>query len=43
MNTLHPGPEHKFALGLWTIGHPGRDQFGDAVRPPMSVAVRRRL
>ena len=35
MNTLHPGPEHKFAFGLWTIGHRGRDPFGDAVRPPI--------
>ena len=35
MNTLHPRPEHKFAFGLWTIGHPGRDQFGEAVRPPI--------
>ena len=33
MNLLHPGPEHKFAFGLWTIGHRGRDPFGDAVRP----------
>ncbi len=35
MNTLHPGPEHKFAFGLWTIGHPGRDPFGEVVRPPI--------
>ena len=35
MNTLHPGPEHKFAFGLWTIGHRGRDPFGDVVRPPI--------
>ncbi len=35
---LTPTPEHKFAFGLWTIGHPGRDPFGDATRPPISTA-----
>jgi xylose isomerase len=33
MSALDPRPEHKFAFGLWTIGHPGRDPFGDSVRP----------
>jgi xylose isomerase len=33
MSTYEPRPEHKFAFGLWTVGHPGRDPFGDAVRP----------
>ena len=28
-----PKPEDKFAFGLWTIGHIGRDPFGDATRP----------
>jgi xylose isomerase len=28
-----PTPDHKFAFGLWTVGHQGRDPFGDAVRP----------
>jgi xylose isomerase len=32
---LTPKPEHKFAFGLWTIGHPGRDPFGDSTRPPI--------
>ena len=32
---LTPRPEHKFSFGLWTIGHPGRDPFGDATRPPI--------
>ncbi|MFM8155840.1 MAG: xylose isomerase [Actinomycetes bacterium] len=32
---LTPTPEHKFAFGLWTIGHPGRDPFGDSTRPPI--------
>ncbi len=27
-----PKPEHKFTFGLWTVGHVGRDPFGDAVR-----------
>ena len=28
-------PEHKFTFGLWTVGNPGRDPFGDPVRPVM--------
>jgi xylose isomerase len=36
MSALDPRPEHKFAFGLWTIGHPGRDPFGDSVRPPIA-------
>ncbi|MET0740640.1 MAG: xylose isomerase [Candidatus Nanopelagicales bacterium] len=35
---LEPAPEHKFAFGLWTIGHPGRDPFGEVVRPPIDPA-----
>ncbi len=31
-----PKPEHKFTFGLWTVGNPGRDPFGDAVRGPLS-------
>jgi len=30
-----PKPEHKFSFGLWTVGHRGRDPFGDAVRPAL--------
>ena len=30
-----PKPEHKFTFGLWTVGNPGRDPFGDVVRPPL--------
>ncbi|MCX6422635.1 MAG: xylose isomerase [Actinobacteria bacterium] len=33
-----PTPQDKFAFGLWTIGHPGRDPFGDATRPPIATA-----
>jgi xylose isomerase len=28
-------PEHHFTFGLWTVGNPGRDPFGDAVRAPV--------
>jgi xylose isomerase len=28
-----PRPEHRFTFGLWTVGNPGRDPFGDPVRP----------
>lgn len=34
---LTPTPEDKFAFGLWTIGHPGRDPFGDATRSPIDA------
>jgi len=29
-------PENKFTFGLWTVGNPGRDPFGEPVRPPMT-------
>ncbi len=32
---LAPQPDHHFTFGLWTVGNPGRDPFGDAVRPPL--------
>src|SRR3954451_19811479 len=28
--------DNKFTFGLWTVGNPGRDPFGEPVRPPMS-------
>ncbi|MAJ28605.1 xylose isomerase [bacterium TMED181] len=28
-----PTPEDRFTFGLWTVGNPGRDPFGSAVRP----------
>lgn len=31
-----PKPEHKFTFGLWTVGNPGRDPFGEAVRPSLT-------
>ena len=33
---FEPRPEHKFTFGLWTVGNPGRDPFGDPVRPRLS-------
>jgi xylose isomerase len=29
-------PEHKFTFGLWTVGNPGADAFGQPVRPQLS-------
>ncbi len=29
---LTPRPEHRFTFGLWTVGNPGRDPFGDPTR-----------
>jgi xylose isomerase len=28
-----PSPDDRFSFGLWTVGNPGRDPFGEAVRP----------
>ena len=36
MSNNTPRPEHHFTFGLWTVGNPGRDPFGDPVRPPIS-------
>jgi xylose isomerase len=39
-----PRPEHHFTWGLWTVGNPGRDPFGDVVRPPITpVQIVRKL
>jgi xylose isomerase len=32
MTDLTPTPDHKFTFGLWTVGNPGRDPFGDPTR-----------
>lgn len=32
-DAYQPKPEHKFSFGLWTVGNPGRDPFGEPVRP----------
>ena len=31
-----PKKEDKFTFGLWTVGNPGRDPFGEPVREPMA-------
>ena len=31
-----PRPEHHFTFGLWTVGNPGRDPFGEPVRAPIA-------
>src|SRR5262245_11991285 len=33
---FEPRPEHKFTFGLWTVGNPGRDPFGEPVRPSLT-------
>src|SRR5262247_2670121 len=36
MKNLSPRKEDKFSFGLWTVGNPGRDPFGDPTRPMIS-------
>ena len=31
-----PTKTDRFTFGLWTVGNPGRDPFGEAVRPPLA-------
>ena len=31
-----PTKEDKFSFGLWTVGNPGRDPFGDPTRQPLA-------
>src|SRR5204863_3533886 len=39
-----PRPEHHFTFGLWTVGNPGRDPFGEPVRPALApTAIVRKL
>ena len=33
--TPTPTPADRFSFGLWTVGWPARDPFGDATRPPL--------
>src|SRR5262245_60230660 len=43
-DAFQPRPEDHFTFGLWTVGNPGRDPFGEPVRPPLSpVAIVRKL
>jgi xylose isomerase len=32
---LTPRREHRFTFGLWTVGNPGRDPFGEPTRQPL--------
>jgi xylose isomerase len=34
-DVLTPRPAHRFTFGLWTVGNPGRDPFGEPVRAPL--------
>ncbi|MCA9427898.1 MAG: xylose isomerase, partial [Candidatus Omnitrophica bacterium] len=36
MGNYKPSKSDKFTFGLWTIGNPGRDPFGEPVRPPLA-------
>lgn len=36
MSNYQPMPEHKFTFGLWTVGNPGGDAFGQPVRRKLS-------
>jgi len=35
VSPLTPTPQDRFTFGLWTVGWPARDPFGDATRPPL--------
>jgi xylose isomerase len=35
VNDLTPRSEPRFTFGLWTVGNPGRDPFGDPTRAPL--------
>ena len=43
-DAYEPRPEHQFTFGLWTVGNPGRDPFGEPVRAPLTpVHIVRKL
>jgi xylose isomerase len=35
MDIPAPTPDDRFSFGLWTVGYPGRDPFGDPTRAPL--------
>jgi len=35
VSSLVPSPQDRFTFGLWTVGWPARDPFGDATRPAL--------
>jgi xylose isomerase len=44
MDPFDPTPEDRFSFGLWTVGNPGRDPFGEPVRPRLEpTEIVRRL
>ena len=44
MDAFKPQKEHKFTFGLWTVGNPGRDPFGEPTRGVISpVTIVKRL
>src|SRR4051795_2335977 len=34
-DAITPRSEHRFTFGLWTVGNPGRDPFGEPTRAPV--------
>lgn len=36
MSSFIPSAADKFTFGLWTVGNPGRDPFGEPVRKPLT-------
>jgi xylose isomerase len=38
-DAITPRPEHRFTFGLWTVGNPGRDPFGQPTRGPLDPVV----
>ena len=36
MDSFDPIPADRFTFGLWTVGNPGRDPFGEPVRAPLA-------
>ncbi len=43
MQSFVPEPADKFTFGLWTVGNPGRDPFGEPTRPrldPIEIVER---
>ncbi|HEY6616844.1 MAG TPA: xylose isomerase [Vicinamibacterales bacterium] len=38
-DTFTPAPSDKFTFGLWTVGNPGRDPFGEPTRPKIDPVV----
>ncbi len=37
-DAFSPTPRDRFTFGLWTVGNPGRDPFGEPTRAPISPA-----